>query len=356
MRGPSGSGEVARVYMNFRVVRWIDEVIGGSVTPNWVLGDELSGGIELIEFKEGDGWINNIRKLSVQEWREPELSQESCAVSFQDVTIGDKSYAVSFYPKMDLSPSNIDYGKIGETKSVRICFIKGNYYVQVHFFGSDEKLVGAFGKGPPSSNYQTLEPYPTERSVVTVEKILPIARIIEAKLPGGAATTELGTSATVATSDGHLPVPPSSSNVVTTVAEAGAVATGAVALGWFLAPWAWDVAVWLLRGRSILKGLGRLNRFSEWVNQPRQVRGMGDGGTVNREGDYAYVTGNRDGVTFVSSEDVAREVNYIKNEIDSSTLSPGEKESLKMHLEQNKHDELEKKKILDAARGSHIGY
>jgi glycogen synthase len=84
---------------------------------------------------------------------------------------------------------------------------------------------------------------------------------------------------------------------------------------------------------------------------------MGEGGTVNRQtGDYAYVTGNKDNVTFVSSEDAAHEVNQIQNEIDSSNLSPGEKEALKMNLEQNKYDELEKKKILDAARGSHIGY
>jgi len=153
-----------------------------------------------------------------------------------------------------------------------------------------------------------------------------------------------------------IPNPFGTVDVVTTVGEVGAVAIGAVALGWFFAPWAWDVGVWLLRGRSAIKWAGRLNRFGEWVNQPRQIRGMGQGGTVNREGDYAYVTGNRDGVTFVSSQDVAREVNYIKNEIDSSTLSPGEKEALKMNLEQNKYDELAKKKILDAVRGSHIGY
>jgi hypothetical protein len=153
-----------------------------------------------------------------------------------------------------------------------------------------------------------------------------------------------------------IPNPSGTVDVVTTVAVTGGIAIGAAALGWFLAPWAWDVGVWLLRGRSAIKWAGRLNRFGEWVNQPRQVRGMGQGGTVNREGDYAYVTGNRDSVTFVSSEDVAREVNYIKNEIESSNLSPGEKEALKVNLEQNKYDELAKKKILDAARGSHIGY
>jgi hypothetical protein len=144
--------------------------------------------------------------------------------------------------------------------------------------------------------------------------------------------------------------------IVAGFAVAGAVSV-AVTEGSSLAPSAWNVGKWLWKGRNILKGLKMVNEYGEWVNQPRQVRGMGYGGTVNREtGDYAYVTGNRD-VTWVSQEELEREVNNIKDEIDRSNfLFPGEKEALKMHLEQNKCDELEKKKILDAARGIHIGY
>ena len=245
------------------------------------------------------------------------------------LTIGDTSYYA------------VSYSSGARWQGVSLIFTKGKYYVLVGVVGSSE---------------DGLYEGQTTASVPTLADTETLARIVEAKLPGGAATTEPGTSPTVATSDGGLLVPPSSSNVVTTVAVTGGIAIGAAALGWFLAPWAWDVGVWLLRGRSAIKWAGRLNRFGEWVNQPRQVRGMGQGGTVNREGDYAYVTGNRDNVTFVSSDDVAREVNQIKDEIESSNLSPGEKEALKMNLEQNKHDELAKKKILDAARGSHIGY
>jgi hypothetical protein len=195
--GTGSTGEVARAYMYFGVQRWIDEVMGGSVTKNGVLGDEVDGGIELIQFTGDSTWLGWIRQHSVQEWREPELSLQNTVVVFQDVSVGDKSYAVSLYPNMDMSPENIDYGAIAQTKSVRICFIKGDYYVQVHIFGASEKLLEAFGKGPPSL-YTTTEPYPTERSVITVDKVLEIARWVEAKLPSGSATT--ATSSTANTS------------------------------------------------------------------------------------------------------------------------------------------------------------
>jgi hypothetical protein len=298
-----------------------------SLNMQWVSGewsDQITIDISMHSFPSPDDVPKNHEQILTK--------TEPCQTitSKGALTIGDSSFYV------------ISYCSKSRWKGVSLIFTKGKYYVLVDVVGSSE---------------DGLYEGQTAASVPTLMDAETLAGIVEAKLPGGAATTEPGTSPTVATSDGGLLVQPSSSNVVTTVAEVGAVAIGAVALGWFLAPWAWDVGVWLLRGRSILKGLGRLNRFSEWVNQPRQVRGMGDGGTVNREGDYAYVTGNRDGVTWVSPEEVAREVNHIKDEIDSSTnLSPGEKEALKMNLEQNKYDELAKKKILDAARGSHIGY
>ena len=232
-------------------------------------------------------------------------------------------------------------------QGVSVLFTKGRYLV----------FVGVFG-----NNQDGLYEGQTTDSIPTLTDAENIASIVESKLPESATVTTTSTGITSGQSlTGSNPNGSSSSGVATTVAEVGAVAAVAVAMGFFAGPAvagaAWDAAVWISRGRTVVKLVNKVNQYGKWVNEPQRVRGMGQGGTVDREtGDYAYVTGNRDSVTSASADDVAREVNQIKAEIDNSNLSPSDQAALKESLEQNKFNEQAKKKILDAARGSHIGY
>jgi hypothetical protein len=375
------TGEVARAYMYFGVQRWIDEVMGGSVTKNWVLGDEVDGSIELIQYM-GDGtYLGWIRQHTVQEWREPELSLQNIhsmsVVVFQDVSVGDKSYAVSLYPNMDMSPENIDYGGIAQTKSVRLCFIKGDYYVQVHFFGASEKLLEAFGKGPPSL-HTTTEPYPTEKSVITVDKVLAIARWVESKLSEGTGAA----SVTTASQGGfgswvsEHPVLGITGLVVgSTVAGIGiglAVGYGTEAL---LTTTAGSVIWQTMKsaGRYGYRAYNALRQMEGFRNawsslkgtfeegwkqgfgfQPRPKPNIGwEGrGTVTETGDYY------DGVQIRSAEDVEAQIHNIQNAIDNSAsvTNLADREALKALLQQNKYNEIMKMKILDQVQGSHIGY
>jgi hypothetical protein len=260
-------------------------------------------------------------------------AESQTVVSKGALTIGDTSYYV--------------ISRDQSWQGVSMLFTKGRYLV----------FVGVFG-----NNLNDLYEGQTTDSVPTLTDAENLARIIEAKLPASETVTMTSAASTSEqTQAGNNQKPSSSSSVATTVAEISAIAVTAVALGWFATPFVvdtvWDATLWIWRGVSAVKWFNRINRFGEWINQPRQVRGMGEGGTVDREtGDYAYVTGNRDSVTFVSHEDVENEVNQIKAEIDHSGLPPADQEALKADLEANKFDELAKKRILDAARGSHIGY
>ena len=305
-----------------------------------------------IQLIEEEGEVENKRQSILSEISRGEYTYGINSYIYEEAEIGELAVVERIW-RIDIEPH--------ECQLLECRFIKGKMYGLAQLV-----LVAIVGEGPLTSDDYIQAGLILESFFGQFKQLVgSIANRIPSYTPTSSHTSTSSARSTqtsqasqaTQTTGVVIPNPSGTVDVVTTVGEVGAVAIGAVALGWFFAPWVWDAMVWLLRGRSAVKWAGRLNRFSEWVNQPRQVRGMGYGGTVNREtGDYAYVTGNRDGVTFVSSEDVAREVNYIKNEIDSSNLSPGEKESLKMYLEQNKHDELAKKKILDAARGSHIGY
>ena len=233
-------------------------------------------------------------------------------------------------------------------QGISMLFTEGRFFV----------FVGVYGNNP-SDLYEGQ----TQESVPTLTDAESIARIIEAKLPGGTAATSSST-ATISEwpTQTNTPSPETVlSNAGATMVDIWAVAAITVALGFFAGPAvagaAWDAVVWISRGRTAVRIVKKINQYGEWINAPQQVRGMGQGGTVDREtGDYSYVTGNRDDVTTVSADDVAREVNQIKAEIDNSGLSPSDQEALKESLERNKFDEQAKKRILDAARGSHIGY
>jgi hypothetical protein len=172
----SGGGEIGRANLIFQVERYIDAIYRGKVKPRYIHADSFGFRIEFIEFTDG-GWIENIRSNSVEKWRSSERGFTWMRdLQFIDVKVGDKAYLAIWYE--DLSNSH----DIFDTKGSRLCFIKGNYYVQVHVRnGTDEKLIGTCSG---TGSYQTTEAFPTQYSVVTAEKTIAIARMVESRLSG----------------------------------------------------------------------------------------------------------------------------------------------------------------------------
>lgn len=233
--------EVGRSYMNFYACRYIDEIHPNITRPDYVKADEISINIELIKFKEGElGMVDYIRTMSVEEWRSSERDIQNIKdLQFVDIDVGDKSYLAIWYWDRSIN-------EIWDTKNCRLCFIKGEYYLQIHFSaGVDEKLLGTLGSGT-TGHYDrpTSESYPTQRSVPTAEKALTIAHIVESRLSGKQPTVIPPTQSGGTVPDSTLPI-----------------AAGATALITMIGAW----LTMATQGLSIKEGIGDLaGMFKVW--------------------------------------------------------------------------------------------
>lgn len=198
MTPTQGSDELARAYMSFRVERYVDgtdflikEQKEAAPLARFVLADFIGAYVVLVQWPIDNSRMTTIRAMSAEQWRQRDKSWPDARVEFHDVTVGEKAYLQSaYYPLGGKSRPILPYGD--PTKLMKLCFIKGGYDVEIYLHGSDENLVGTFGVTYRESYYdwyETAEPYPTENSVPTVEKILSIARIVEAGLPAAPAIT-----------------------------------------------------------------------------------------------------------------------------------------------------------------------
>lgn len=174
--------ENGRAYQGFSAESYADRTDRkGYVSERDVKVEGIGESVEIIEYFD-----LSYSDISVEDWRKHEAENEAAEVVFHDVAdIGDKAYAVSLYR----DERNYNSDPAFETKFMRLCFTKDHYYVQVTLEGADEKLVRTYGSEgrmdrEAQSDSFTAEPFPTENSVPTLEKITAVARIIEKKLPG----------------------------------------------------------------------------------------------------------------------------------------------------------------------------